>query len=724
MGKGYLILQVRSEDDALPIADAHITLKSPDGKALFEARTDANGDTEPLELTAPDKEHTLHEHDKGPTYSTWNVEVTKDGFLTAHIKNVQIIDTETAVLVVHMHPLVDEPDAPRDEEIDIPPMLPVLPPEAQQIPYQEDNVRQAVPAAFAPANPHHITHIAEDPNAADDPPDATEVQGVAREVFIPEYIRVHLGAPTNTSARNVRVPFIDYVKNVTSSEIYATWPRNALIANVHVIVTFALNRIFTEWYPSRNFNFDITNSTAFDQMYRPGAQIFNSISLVVDEYFNTYAHRRGFYNPFFTSFCNGTTARCNGLSQWGTVTLANRGLTPIQILRYYYPNDIMLTQTNNVRGVAVSFPGTALRVGSTGDAVRRMQLDLNRIRVNFPLIPQIANPNGTFGPDTEAAVRAFQRSFNLAQDGVIGRITWNEVTRVYTAVTRLAELDAEGRRYTIGENPPTVTLRRGSRGADVRQMQFLLNVISQFNNAVPPVIEDSVFDQRDENAVMDFQRAYGLPLDGVVGPTTWAKFYAVYRGIRANAPVPPVVTPPTPPVTPPPPPPTPGGRPFPGTLLRVGSRSDDVRQVQTWLNTVRNRVPGFPQLAVDGIFGPITQGAVIAFQRHFNLAPDGIVGPITWGELVRQTQTPQIPTRPFPGTLLRVGSRGDDVRQIQTWLNTVRPRVSGYPALTVDGIFGPITQGAVIAFQRHFNLAPDGIVGPITWGELVRQVNS
>ena len=503
-----------------------------------------------------------------------------------------------------------------------------------------------------------------------------------------------------------------YITNVTSSEIYSTWPRNALIANVHAIVTFALNRIFTEWYPSRGLNFDITNSTAFDQYYRPGAQIFASISRVVDEYFNVYAHRHGLSNPFFTSFCNGTTARCPGLSQWGTVTLANRGMTPLQILRHYYTNDITLTESNQVRGIAASFPGTALRVGSTGDAVRRMQEDLNRIRVNFPLIPQIPNPNGTFGPETEAAVRAFQRSFNLAQDGVIGRATWNEVTRVYTAVSRLAALDAEGRRYTIGEHPPKVVLRRGSRGADVRQMQFLLNFISRFNNAVPTVIEDSVFDQRDENAVMDFQRAYGLPPDGVVGPATWARFYAVYRGIRENVPIPPA-----PSVTPPP---LPGTeiRPFPGTLLRVGSRGDDVRQVQTWLNGVRSRVPGIPQLAVDGIFGPITQGAVITFQRHFNLAPDGIVGPITWGELTRQ-----IAARPFPGTLLRVGSRGDDVRQVQTWLNSVRPRVPGIPQLAVDGIFGPITQGAVITFQRHFNLAPDGIVGPITWGELTRQIN-
>jgi len=606
MGTGHLILQVRTDEDSLPIANAHVILRDSTGTPLFETFTDANGNTEPLELEAPDKEHTLDENYKQPTYSEWQVDVSKEGFITNHIHNVEIIAGETAVLPVHLHPLVDKPDAARDEDVFIPPMLPLLPPEAQQIPHQADTTRQTVPSIFVPANPHQVP----------DPP---------REVFIPDFITVHLGAPTNTSARNVRVRFSDYIKNVAASEIYATWPENSLIANIHVIVTFVLNRIYTQWYRNRGFNFDITNSTAFDQYYRPGAQTFDSINQLVDEYLNTYVHRQGFSNPFFTSFCNGTTATCGGLSQWGTVSLAQRGLSPLEILRHYYPEDVMLSESDVVRGITESFPGIALRVGSTGEAVKRMQDDLNRIRVNFPLIPQIPNPDGTFGTETEQAVRAFQRSFNLTQDGVIGRNTWNQISHIYNAVSRLAELDAEGKRYTIGENPPNVVLRRGSRGADVRQLQFLLNVISQFNDAVPPVIEDSNFDQRDENAVMDFQRAYNLPPDGVVGSATWRQLYAVYRGIQETRP--PTVTPPTPPTVPPA---------FPGMLLRVGSRGDEVRLVQTWLNSVRQNQPDIPELQVDGIFGPITQSAVIAFQRAFGLEPDGIVGPITWGELARR----------------------------------------------------------------------------------------
>ena len=212
MGKGYLTLQVRSEDDALPIADAHIVLKDHAGKAMYETHTDANGDTEPLELQAPDKAHTLDESYKKPAYSEWNVDVSKAGFVTSQVQNVEVVDGETAILPVHLHPLVDEPGAPRDEDIDIPPMLPVLPPAAQQIPYQEDGIRQAVPAEFAPANPHQAIP----PSVAEGPDGMVET--VERQVFIPDFIRVHLGAPTNTAARNVRVPFVDYIKNVTNTK--------------------------------------------------------------------------------------------------------------------------------------------------------------------------------------------------------------------------------------------------------------------------------------------------------------------------------------------------------------------------------------------------------------------------------------------------------------------------------------------------------------------------
>lgn len=696
MGTGYLIVQVQTADGALPVGSAHVTLSAPDGAALYETYTDADGNTEPLTLPAPDKQYTLDPHYQKPAYSTWDVIVEKEGFVTAHIHAVEVVDTQTALLPVQMHPLVDEPSPQRDEYIDIPPIGLLLPDQEQVGPPSAD---------FWP----------EAPQAGASPLAASQTARTLGQVLIPDYITVHLGTPTNASARNVRVRFPDYIKNVASSEIYSTWPRNALIANIHAIVTFAINRVYTEWYRSRGFNFDITNSTAYDQYYRDGAQIFANISQIVDEIFNVYASRRGFRNPFFTSFCNGTTVTCNGLSQWGTVTLANRGMTPIQILHYYYPNDLELITSTNIAGIPQSYPGYALRTGSQGEPVRRMQNYLNQIRQNFPLIPLISNPNGTFGPETEAAVRAFQRSFDLTADGVIGQATWNKISFTYVGVMRLAELNSIGERETIGANPPNVVLSQGSRGEDVRELQFILNAIAPFYNTIPFVVQDGVFGPGLKNAVIEFQSAFGLTPDGIVGPGTWNKLYAVYRGIHENAPVPPTE-----------PPVTEGGPTYPGTPLKVGSTGADVRLMQSYLNTIRIVYPSIPELVVDGIFGEKTREAVIAFQNVFLLAPDGIIGPVTWDYIVKQfnlvTGNTSISLE-YPGTPLRNGSAGSTVRLMQTFLAELRSPYPSLPAITVDGIFGPNTQAAVIGFQRLFGLVPDGVIGPVTWYEIIKQRN-
>jgi len=710
MGIGFLTIQTRIEDE-LPVI-AHVKITQPDGTLLYETDTDASGSTKTFPLNTPDVSLTLDPNYLAPAYSVADVHVYADGYKTIHIHNVEIVDTQTAILPVNMVPLEDS-DINPDVDIDIDPVALLQ-------------------------NPLR-TRIDLDPVALLDPAPRNQVEGISptargvlREVFIPEFITVHLGVPTNTAARNVRIRFIDYIKNCTSSEIYPTWPHNALVANIHAIVTFTLNRVYTEWYRIRGFNFDITNSTAFDQAFRYGGPVFENISRIVDGIFNVYARRFGFQNPFFTSYCNGTTATCAGLSQWGTVPLANQGLTPLQILHRFYPNDLELVTSDNIRGITESFPGTALSVGSSGASVRRMQNFLNRIRVNFPLIPRITNPNGVFDDETREAVRTFQQIFNLSANGTIGRETWNRISFIHVGVSRLAELDSEGTRVSIGQNPPNVVLSQGARGEHVLQLQFLLNFISEFHPSVPTVIKDSVFGSETRSAVIEFQRYFNLTPDGVVGPVTWNKLYSVYRGIQANAPIPP--NPPPPPGTLPP---------FPGTLLRIGSTGENVRLIQSRLNTIGEVYPNIPRLAVDGIFGPITQSAVIAFQREFVLSPDGIVGPITWGKIMDvyyqitggvhtppappTTPPPPGPTPPppsilppYPGTLIRVGSTGRNVRIIQSYLNTIRINHPNIPQLVVDGVFGPITQSAVVAFQREFGLSPDGIVGPITWGQIMQ----
>ena len=250
----------------------------------------------------------------------------------------------------------------------------------------------------------------------------------------------------------------------------------------------------------------------------------------MDEIFNEYVRRRGQNAPYFTSFCNGTTSTCAGLSQWGTVTLANQGLSPLQILRSYYPKDVEIAETNIITGVLLSYPGTALKTGSTGLDVQTIQTYLERIRRNYPAIPAITDAPGVFGASTEAAVTRFQSIFNLSPDGIVGKATWNKLSFLYTSVTRLAELDSEGNSLGIGTIPPSSVLRLGSSGQDVITLQYLLNMAAEFNSAIPAPAQDGIFGSETQQSVMAFQRAAGLPPDGIVGPLTWQALYDTYLG--------------------------------------------------------------------------------------------------------------------------------------------------------------------------------------------------
>ena len=613
MNTGYITVQVTTGEDALPVDYAHVIICRANGTILYDTYTDENGNTGYFSLPAPNVQLTLDPNYNQSAYSVYDIDVEAEGFVSSHIRDVEIVDTQTAILPVVLDPLAEEPHPVTETDITIPPVA-LLSNEPKQ--------HSAGMEVMSPQPPHAIPVMAAERGAR-----ATQTAPVTsfREVVIPDYITVHLGVPSNTSARNVRVKFSDYVKNVASSEIYSTWPENALLANIHAIVSFALNRVYTEWYRSRNFAFDITNSTAYDQAYREGGPVYESISRLVNEVFNTYARRIGFNNPFFTQFCNGTTVTCAGMSQWGTVPLANQGKTPLQIMHNYYPNDLELVQSDNIRGIVESFPGQSLRLGSQSEDVRRMQNYLNRIRVNFPLIPRISNPNGYFGVDTQEAVRIFQRTFKLTSDGIIGRATWNKINFLYVGVIRLAELDSEGERIGLSPNPPQKVISMGAKGEDVKHLQFLLNFISAFYESVPPVIKDSSFDSVTKNSVIEFQRTFNLTPDGVVGPQTWNKLYAVYNGIEDNVKIPPGEIAPLPTLPP-----------YPGQLLRMGSSGPDVLIMQNYLNTIRIVYQNIPYLQADGVFGQRTRNSVVAFQQEFLLSPDGIIGPVTWDEIVKQ----------------------------------------------------------------------------------------
>ena len=348
--------------------------------------------------------------------------------------------------------------------------------------------------------------------------------------YVPQRITVHLGAPS-ASADNVTVSFSDYVKNVASSEIYPTWEESALRANILAIVSFALNRVYTEFYRSRGYDFDITSSTAYDQFFVRGRSFFSNVSRLVDELFNSYLRRPGFVEPLAAKFCNGTTVTCEGLSQWGSQALAQQGYNSTQILRSYY-GDVEIVANAPVQDYVSSYPGTPLRRGSVGPNVVVIQTELNRISQNYPAIPKVSAVDGIFGAATENSVTAFQEIFNLNPDGVVGPATWYALVRLYTAVTSLSELRSQGQRfYTIAWNKGR-PLVPGDRGIQVEHLQYMLRVLAAYISQIPSVAVDGIYGNASRSAVLAAQGYFSLPQTGTVDLTTWNEIYDQFAGIE------------------------------------------------------------------------------------------------------------------------------------------------------------------------------------------------
>jgi peptidoglycan hydrolase-like protein with peptidoglycan-binding domain len=705
MATGYLRVTAAYENAALPISGTTVKIfsKNP-SEMIYQTATDTDGQTDYMPLTAPEVAETFDSSQIAPAYSLYDVEVSLDGFNTVYIHDVEILGNTRSTLPVALLPLIQENRESQTHIIYHQHLHPVE---------DEDTINSDDPLNDIEITPHGLRIDNHTPLVSAD------IGGV-KDVYIPTNITVHLGTPSNTAARNVTIPFAEYIANVASSEIYATWPQESLYANIYAITTFAINRIYTEWYRGRGYNFDITNNTAYDQYFVYGRNIYDNLQEIANAVFDMYVRRQGYKNPLFTQYCNGTRVTCNGLSQWGTVTLANQGMTAEQILRYYYGNDIEIVESNNIHAIQETFPGTALQQGQQSDHVRLMQQYLNRIRLNYPAINAITSPNGYFGSDTTSAVKTFQKVFGLTQDGIIGRSTWNKISQIYVSVVKLAELTSEGERIGIGTTPPTTTIRQGSTGENVRLLQYIINYLSEFYNTIPSVTEDGKFGNGTANAVKEFQRNFGLTADSIVGPTTWKKLYDAYTAIHNNINVPL---------------PAPSGdiQNYPGVVLNVGAKGSNVGYIQNALNSIAAQYTKIPIVTVDNSYGPATAAQVQAFQEQFNLTPDGIVGKLTW-DSINSTLTAMgtnpdnggTNTKPaYPGYPIRFGSRGDNVTYIQQALQKLSAR---YPAISnpgkADGIFGTATDASVRAFQRYFSLTADGVVGQQTWNMLNRQLTN
>ncbi len=438
---------------------------------------------------------------------------------------------------------------------------------------------------------------------------------------IPETITVHLGLP-NQAAENVTVSFPDYIKNVASSEIYPTWPDAALRANIYAQITYALNRVYNEFYRSQGYDFDITSTPQYDQTFIKGRDVYENIGQIVDEIFNNYVSLEGRVDPLFTAYCNGTTTVCSGLSQWGTVTLAEQGLTPYQILQHFYGEDIRILENVPISANVASYPGVPLRLGDAGNMVQTIQLELNRIADNYPAIPKIEPVDGVFTLATEASVRAFQQIFNLTVDGIVGKATWYQLKYIYNGVKRLNELTGEGLTPEEVTRPFPAVLREGDSGVAVLALQYYLDIIAYFSDAVTEsVAQDGYFGPKTAAAVKSFQSFVGLPADGIVGMQTWFRLQQAYADILASLPQGIAEN-------------NAAGL-YPGYFLSLGMENEDVRNLQTYLRGIADDSGAISPVAVTGIFDEATKNAVAALQEQNGLPPTGNVGPATWN-LIRR----------------------------------------------------------------------------------------
>lgn len=401
---GRLRVSINAELTYTPVAGATVNISYPgQTNAIEQLTTNASGQTGTIELTTPPVEYSLEPESTQP-YSEYTLTISAPGYETAVINNTQLLSGETAVQPVQLVPLET---APSDIVIPAHTLYGEYPP---KIP--EDEIK----------------------------PVSESGEIVLSRVVIPETIVVHTGPPGDAGAKNYYVPYKDYIKNVASSEIYATWPESTITANVLAIMSFTLNRVYTEWYRNKGFNFTITNSTAYDHFFVPGRNVYESISEVVDTIFTNYLSRPNVRQPILTQYCDGSRVSCpQWMSQWGSKTLGEQGYEPIEILRYYYGDDMYINTAEQISGIPSSWPGSDLTIGSRGQKVMQMQEQLNRIARNYPALPTIA-VDGIYGPATANAVKEFQKIFGLPQTGIVNYRTWYKISEIYVGVSRIAEL--------------------------------------------------------------------------------------------------------------------------------------------------------------------------------------------------------------------------------------------------------------------------------------------
>ena len=440
-----------------------------------------------------------------------------------------------------------------------------------------------------------------------------------RTPVVPTEITVHIGSPEE-AGKTITVPFPEYIKNVASNEIYPSWPADAIKANILAQISFALNRVYNEWYPSLGYNFDITSSPAYDQTFKEDSQFFENISQIVDDIFNNYIVKGDQVQPLFAAYCDGINTTCDGLSQWGSVELARQGLSPTEILKRYYGNDIRIIYNAPVSPNIPSYPGFPFRLGSAGNYVRQLKVQLNRISNNYPAIPKIEDENIFFTTDMEESVKAFQEIFDLPVTGTVDKATWYEVKYLYNAVKKVADLASEGISIEEVQFPYGETLQIGDTGPYIRPLNYLLNFLSYFDTDIPKLnLSGEEFTEDTKEVVIAFQTSNNIEADGIVDKNTWNALVTAYNQTKELIPEEYLYY---------------EDKLYPGIFLSLGMTGDDILNLQNFLYIICEKTHQIPGVRVNGTFDELTEESIKAIQKRYNLPENGVVGPATWQKII------------------------------------------------------------------------------------------
>lgn len=440
-----------------------------------------------------------------------------------------------------------------------------------------------------------------------------------RTPVVPTEITVHIGSPEE-AGKTITVPFPEYIKNVASNEIYPSWPADAIKANILAQISFALNRVYNEWYPSLGYNFDITSSPAYDQTFKEDSQFFENISQIVDDIFNNYIVKGDQVQPLFAAYCDGINTTCDGLSQWGSVELARQGLSPTEILKRYYGNDIRIIYNAPVSPNIPSYPGFPFRLGSAGNYVRQLKVQLNRISNSYPAIPKIEDENIFFTTDMEESVKAFQEIFDLPVTGTVDKATWYEVKYLYNAVKKVANLASEGISIEEVQFPYGETLQLGDTGPYIRPLNYLLNFLSYFDTDIPKLnLSGEEFTEDTKEVVIAFQTSNNIEADGIVDKNTWNALLTSYNQTKGLIPEEYLYY---------------EDKLYPGIFLSLGMTGDDILNLQNFLYIICEKTHQIPGVRVNGTFDELTEESIKAIQKRYNLPENGVVGPATWQKII------------------------------------------------------------------------------------------